>query len=250
MQRYDRTNITISILNYSGIFAEAPSLIKRYDDHRAPSRPCPAAHEDVLEPGEVKKQGVEGGRMSRRGELIGSLPTPPLKSGYWNVIRNASSLRTLPHFTSLPSSFPLALSSFLSPFSSPSPFISCVSSFIIIHFSFPVILSSPGEKMIMCWKYEYKLYLPLTRFPFFIERKDDKIWLNIYWQKRKLHKMGDRIFANKWKKNRGKDKKEREITVNSRLYNRKPPVWAPLPEYVRPWVQSTTYCHFSFAIRC
>lgn len=149
MQRYDRTNITISILNYSGIFAEAPSLIKRYDDHRVPS-PMPRGARGRPLARSVKKQGVEGGRMSGRGELIGSLPTPPLKSGYWNVIRNASSLRTLPHFTSLPSSFPLALSSFLSPFSSPSPFISCVSSFIIIHFSFPVILSSPGEKMIMC----------------------------------------------------------------------------------------------------
>lgn len=53
MQRYDRTNITISILNYSGIFAEAPSLIKRYDDHRVPS-PMP--------------RGARGRPRARRGE--------------------------------------------------------------------------------------------------------------------------------------------------------------------------------------
>lgn len=173
---YKYYNINIELFRY---FRRSPVINQALWRSQSAKSPMPRGARGRPLARSVKKQGVEGGRMSGRGELIGSLPTPPLKSGYWNVIRNASSLRTLPHFTSLPSSFPLALSSFLSPFPSPSPFISCVSSFIIIHFSFPVILSSPGEKMIMCWKYEYKLYLPLTRFPFFIERKDDKMWLNI-----------------------------------------------------------------------
>lgn len=113
-------------------------------------------------------QGVEVGRMSGWGKLIGSLPTPPLRSGYWNVIRNASSLRTLLHFTYLPSSFPPALSSSLSPFPPLFPLMyRLLSLFILV--SLP---SSPArKKMIMRWKYDYKLYLPLKCFPLFIESK-------------------------------------------------------------------------------